>query len=1319
MKILLILYTLFLLPMSTLAADMTVLVLDNNSYLVDHALANLDLPVDVQSVTASELVSGGEALRKKIDNSRVIIVDVMGRSLEEYLIAGIKLDNKIIYALRGSTDDERLAKRGFLFDDEVASYYRHISLKNIRNMVRLVVHRHFDSTINYNKVIPQATIGIWHPDHEGIFASADSYEKWQKSRPGYDSAKPRIGFLFFSSTLTPGQKKPVTTIIHRLEKEGYTVLPCFGRDQQTIARFLLDDEQKSRVDLVLAFSLKFYSALTPELAKLLKQLDVPIINAISLYQNTLDGWRQSPVGIGGTEVAWAIATPEMSGLIEPTPLAAKKEVIDTKTGKSYFIKEPIPENIDLVMMRIKKLVALQQMSNTDKKVAIMFYNHHQGKQNIGASYLNVFRSLAGIIAAMAGAGYTVGDLPDEALIKKLIMTSARNIGSWAPGELDRLLQSPEVVRLPISQYRTWFAALPADFQENVIRQWGQPEETKIMLDGDDFIIPAVRLGNVLLLPEPSRGWGDDPDKLYHDTTLYPHHQYLAVYLWLNHGFQADGMIHLGTHATYEWTPGKQAGLSPSCPPEVLLEHIPNVYPYIVDDVGEGIQAKRRGRAVIISHLTPMLKEAGLYKEYSRMAELINEYSRASARHSSTAPLKYKELMQLAKQTGILKDIAGEAKRQHDHHITGVTHHSHNDDGSNQTTVNEARQVHLLEHYLEEIKSNLMPYGMHSFGKSPGDREIADMTTAVTKWNPSAKKAEISKNIKVSATREMQSLLKGLAGKYVEPGEGNDAIRNPAALPTGCNFYGFNPQKIPSPAAWELGKKAANEIIANHKQQKGRYPQKVAVVLWATETMRNEGVNESTILYLMGIKPTWTKTGRVRGVEVIPGRLLKRPRIDVMINASGLYRDLFPDKMEFVDQAVQLALRQTDIDNLLVAGSARIKTGLMAQGMDEKKAEEMSRLRIFSAQPGSYGTGVASMASGSGIWQEEREVVDVYENRVGFAYGGGKWGVAARKTLKANLNDVESVVHSRSSNIYGLLDNDDMFQYLGALSMAVRLESGQAPETLITQQQKPGQVNVEDVAKTLGREMRSRYLNPKWIKGMQKEGYAGAREMANFVEYLWGWDMTTPEKVDDSKWQETYEVYVEDKYGLEMNQFLDKASPWAKQSISARMLETIRKEYWQADDTVKQKLAVTYAISVIEKGVACCDHTCNNPMLSQMVVAIISLPGVMSPEMVAEFKIAIEQAAQKSLEEQVQARLELQQQLNAPSPSRNGKDVSKEQVQNRDRTTGEAEIEGYKMEKMTSEDETTAMTSSGVQWLAGLAVLCLLFLFVWGMKRGKI
>ncbi len=1296
---------LILAPLPAISADIAFLVLDANSRVAGLAIEQIDLPVNIQLITADEITEHPEQARADIDGAKIILVDVMGRELASF-ITQIDPGSKIIYALRGSLDDDLLKKKEFLFDEKISAYYQHLSLKNIQNMLRLVAHRHMNKGIAYEPVVKKPASGLYHPDAKQLFTKVDAYLAWQKRQPGFDVLRPTIGFCFFSSSLTPGQKEPIDYLIHHLESEGFNVLPCFGKEQEILSSFLLDQKGISRVNMILAFSFKFHNALTPELGTLLSKLDVPVISGVSLYKDRIDQWRKNPVGIDTLEVAWSLAVPEISGLFEPTVLSAKEKRVDPKTGRPYFLSRPVIENMDRLIPRLKKWITLQQKPNKDKRVAILFYNHHQGKQNIGASYLNVFKSLEQIMAALKKAGYTTGKTLSQARIKELILSSARNIGSWAPGELDKMVSTGALIHLPVDTYNHWFESLPEAFKEKVIEQWGEPEQSGIMKQGNDFIIPAVQVNNILLLPEPARGWGDDPMKLYHDTTLFPHHQYLAVYLWLSNKFKADAMIHLGTHSTYEWTPGKQAGLAPACSPEVLITDIPNLYPYIVDDVGEGIQAKRRGRGVIISHLTPTLKQADLTQAYCRMADLANEYSLARSMGSPTATEKYKELIVLAQETGILADLKDSIPK--------------NNIGN--SPADPDQMVHTLGHYLEEIRENLIPYGMHTFGTSPGSDETVEMSGAIQKNNPKIAQTDLSNRLARSGPNEMASLIQGLSGRYIPPGQGNDPVRNPDALPTGKNFYGFNPNKLPSPAAWDLGKRAAQQIINNHLDKNNAYPQKVAVILWAVESLRNEGVNEATIMYLVGTRPRWSKTGRVLGVDLIPGKKLGRPRIDVMINASGLYRDLFPEKLTYLDKAIALAAKQIDVENLIARHTAQIKTRLIKQGMNSEKADQMSRFRIFSETPGSYGNGVSEMASGSSKWDKPDQVVDVFENRMGFAFGQNKWGIRARAVLKEQLSQVDVTVHSRSSNVYGLLDNDDMFQYLGGLSMAVRKESGKPPETLITQQQKKGRVQVEDMGKTLGREMRSRYLNPKWIQGMKGEDYAGAKAMSDYVEYLWGWNMTTPEKVDGTKWQQTYEVYVKDKYGLQMEKFFKRSSPWAFQSITGRMLETSRKGYWKPDPKVLENLAARYAKSIIQKGIACCDHTCNNPLLNQMVVSIISIPGVLSPDLVAQFKLAVEQMAKQPLDEQVSERKVLLEQLAAPASEKkkptpsDASQSNKALAEKSDQPDNLDVVEGYKMENIKKNEDTTQMTSSGIEWMAILAVFAIMGLAAFGARK---
>jgi cobaltochelatase CobN len=692
-----------------------------------------------------------------------------------------------------------------------------------------------------------------------------------------------------------------------------------------------------------------------------------------------------------------------------------------------------------------------------------------------------------------------------------------------------------------------------------------------------------------------------------------------------------------------------------------------------------------------------MKEADLYHEYSRLHDLFHKYEIADANGSETAPEYMAKIQELVDETGIAKDLA----------ITEMSEDA-------------MEKIHL---YLHEIDNNSLPYGLHTYGK-PYDPDAASETVQlIMKQNPKADKNQVRRDLDASPAQEMDNFIRALNGEYVPAGEGNDPLRNLAAIPTGKNFYGFSPAKVPSTAAWEIGKRAAVQMIQEKLKKDGKYPDKVGVVLWATETTRNEGVNESTILYLMGVEPIRDATERVTGSRIIPGRQLGRPRIDVLINPSGLYRDMFPNKLIFLDEAVQKAMAQTDIENFLMRNKSTIKNALIASGMSEQDAEIQSRFRIFTEKPGSYGNGVEEMVGASGLWESDDAISDIYLNRTQFAVGQGKWAVPVKAAYTENLRGVDMAVHSRSSNVIGIIDTDDFFMYLGGMSLAVKNIKGEAPDTMVTLHRRKDELMVENVAKTIGRELRTRYLNPQWIEGMKRDNYAGARQMSDFVENLWGWQVTVRDAVDAAKWKQIFEVYVEDKYGMELSEFFDEHNPWAYQSLTARMLEAVRKGYWQANEKMIHKLAAEYALNVVEKGVACCDHTCNNPMLNQMVVNIISLPGVLSPEVVEKFRLAVEKAAAKSLDDQVVERKDLLATFNA-GPGKTNQDVQQEAQKksvSQDRAAGPEDskaVEGYKMEEVNTQDETTDLSSSGIQWVASLFVLLLIGLFFWGSQRRR-
>jgi cobaltochelatase CobN len=943
---------------------LSLLIIDGDSYLAHQALNTLELPPDYEAraFTMKEL-ERDLAKAGFVKESGVLVVDVMGRELSEYVIDQGLLAGRRVLALRGSRDDQGLAAQGFIFDEEVAEYFQHLSVINIQNMVKAALK------------LPAAAVakmpenGIYHPEAPLLFSEYGEYAKWYEARPGFDPGRPWLGLMIFSSSLIEGQKEAYQDLVARLERGGFNILPAFGRDLVVLEKYLLDRSRKSRVDLVLAFSLKFYSALNRDLDRAVADLDVPIFNAINLYTQTIDEWRADPRGIPPLDVIWTLATPEISGLIEPTPLKGKIEERDSVSGAQVYRYQLMPEMVERLLPRLHNWVRLKSKDNADKKVAILYYNYGRGKQNIGASYLNVFRSLSEILANLKKAGYKVpGRLAlTEDEIKELVLKSGRNIGSWAPGELETLLDSGQVMELPLEEYARWFAGLPEEFGQKVLEQWGPPEKSDLMIKNGKIVIPMVRLDNLVIMPEPAVAATDDAQKLQHLSEFYPHHQYIAAYLWLKHGFGADAIVELGTHATYEWTPGKQAGLSPACPPEILVTDIPILYPYIVDDVGEGLQAKRRGRGVIISHLVPPLVTAESYQEYLELKELIAQHELAESLDAKTCAVYHEEIQIKAKALGLDKDLGLDGFASHEDLVT-------------------------LEEYLEFLEISAVPYGLHTFGVSPQGEALKALSSAMAAQNQGLDEARAEADLAASCPREMTMLLEGLSGGFIPPTEGNDPVRNPAALPTGGNFYGLSPNRMPTPAAWKLGQEAADEIIRKYRaEHEGAWPEKVAVVLWAVESLRNEGLNEATVLALIGVEPVWNPSGQILGTRVIPGPRLGRPRIDVVMNASGLYRDLFPDKILFLDEALRQAAVQDDIENFISRNDGKIKRSLMESGLSEEEAGRFSRARIFSEAPGNYGNRVSELVSASGYWDNDKAIADAYRTHTGFAYGREFWG----------------------------------------------------------------------------------------------------------------------------------------------------------------------------------------------------------------------------------------------------------------------------------------------------------------------------------------
>ncbi len=1263
---------------------------DVDAYVCMQALESDGLPkADVRIFTDAD--TGSKEMIEFVRRMDAAVVDIMHNQPADWLLENKAMLNPKakLYAVRGSSHTQDFLDAGFVMDKTIRTYFSFTSAENLANMIRFIADRDLNLPTAHKLPIVPPDNALYHPDAPQLFSGLDDYMKWYRASGKFQPDKLWNVSVIFPTFALDGKKMPLDALIREYERNGINTV-CWLREMKdrdkNLEELLFSKELSGRLGSITGFDFKFSSTLTGRLSEILQKANVPVLNAQYLFFNTREEWLASPQGVSPADMTMQFSTPEISGLIEPTVIGVKERVITKRPDIKTYIYVPVQPHVEMLARRVAKWHALKQKANKDKKIVLVYYNHGAGKQNIGASYLNVFRSIAEIIRNLKLLGYTIeGDFSEDNIMN-LLMKSGRNIGSWAPGELDALIAEGNAAFVEISDYRKWLAETPADFQEKVEKDWGKPEASEIMVKDGRFVIPCIRLGNLTLVPQPVRGWSHDPDKLYHSTVLYPHHQYAAFYFWMQNVIQPDAMISLGTHGTHEWLPGKQAGMTWLCPPEVLIRDIPSLYPYIVDDVGEGIQAKRRGRAAIIDHATPPFKQGGTYSDYSQLASLISEHHASPSEKIRSAKLE--RIREMTNRLGLNNDL----------------------------DIQEVNEDNLekLEHYLLELKTQMIPYGLHTFGVSAPDNELTETAKAIAEKGD--KPAEFyHKQLHACGPSEMSSLIRGLSGGYIPSASGNDPIRNPESLPTGKNFYAFDPEKTPSKEAWKNGRNAAQELIdAYRKKHEGKYPEQVGVILWSVETIRDEGINTATALYLMGMTPVWDHRDKVKDVVPIPVAELNRPRIDVLLQMSGLFRDTFPTVALLLDKAVKKSAAMTDVENYIRKHSEDLEKNLSKQGYSAEDAKKLSLVRLFSAPPGAYGTKVDDFAGASGLWEKDDIVAEQGFIRMqSFGYSSEIWGQSLTQTYRQHLKATDATIHTISSNLYGTMDNDDMFQYLGGLSMAVRKESGKNPAVFVSMQQTLGQGHVEPLAATIGRELRTRYLNPEWINGMKKEKYAGAREMSEFMENMWGWQVTTPDVIDNAKWEQTFEVYVKDKHGLEIKEFFRRENPAAYQSMTARMLESVRKGYWAPSDEVKQKLSAEYAKSVAESGIACCDHVCNNPMLNQMVMDIIQIPGIVPSEIAAQFKATLEKATGSPLTAQVEARVQLLESLRKGTATSSAENIRKQSSKAADSAQM---VQGYKMEKVQkSEKRPDPKKSSGVQWFASAFILLLISLFAAGIR----
>ena len=1209
---------------------------------------NDNAPITIESKADKNLGDVPEALKTFAQYDLIILDSASSRTAKKnYKKYQGKLSGLTgkIFAMKAAGNAELRHNISKEDANTIYQYYNNGGDENFKRLASFIKYRLQNYVASQKVPAPVIfpAIGLYHPEYKNlIFPTREAYIEWRGNiAPG----KKVIALNLQRSAIEASQTTLIDETIRRIEAAGHYTLPFYfqfsprASDYSSLLQENAGGNKRTVADVIINFRTIHWGS---QRKKEFDNFGIPVVQALTKYDGDQKDWEESEDGISSGMVAFNLVLPESAGVIDPLVVAAMNH------DKQQV--EVIDYQLDFLIERAVNYAGLSKTPNADKKLTTMFW----GDRDMGASFMNVPESLRAISHRLNDEGYTVEKVDSDYFISRV----SRILDPfYRDYELDELLKDDLADLLPLEDYKQWLATVPQDIVNDINEHWGQPEDHFMITEREGkkfFVVPRIRNGNMLVLRQPPRGNSKDKEQgLYHNTKVPTNHYYLAAYFYAREFWNSDAFIHLGTHGTHEYLPGKDRGLSRYDGANLSTGTLPIIYPYIVDDVGEAIQAKRRGNAIIVSHMTPPFAAAGLQGVTADMHTLVDQY-----RHIDTGGVKEKtkkHIIELCEEENFCKDL----------HYT-------------QAEIDEDFDAFLqdLHYYLEELSAQNQPLGLHSFGELAEERllistlgqmlgneflsvasefekehygddhdhdhhhhddhenkhgdhhdeheEISDglmhfigenieVTAGFKTLRDFVVKKgdikELSDEIKpyielaqefyrdITGIKELDNLVAGLSGKYISPKNGGDPVRNPESLPTGFNLIGFDPSRLPTKAAFEQGQELAEEIISNYYKKHGQYPDKLAFSLWSVEAMRHYGVLESQALYAMGIRPIWSSDGRVTGTEIIPASELKRPRVDVVLSATGLYRDAFPNVIEMLAKAIKELAELKEEGNSIWKNSQKVKEQLQAEGVDEEEAEYLSSVRIFANAFGDYGSGVDEPIMQSDTWETDKKIADNYLATVGRTFGADKerWGEQVDNLYAKQLSGTDIAIFARSSNLYGMVTSDDPFEYFGSLALAVRNIDGKSPEMMITNLRNTKKAKMEMAADMLAKELRSRNFHKRWITEMQKEGYSGAVTMANNVANFWGWQVVDPNVVRDDQWQEFHEIYVEDKLELGLNPWFEETNPDAQAHLIERMLEAIRKDYWQASDETKKALIERYT-ALVDKY----DYFVDNEKLQEFV-----------------------------------------------------------------------------------------------------------------------
>lgn len=987
-------------------------------------------------------------------------------------------------------------------------YWLGASDDNIEALVRFLISRYCRHP-EWRGAKPPAPLeypetGLYHPDLAGRITTDPA------ALPGPTGAHATVGILMMRSYVLSGDTAHYDAVIGALEARGLRVLPAFagGLDARpAIESFFLGPDGPS-IDTLLSltgFSLVGGPAYNDNAAAVewLKRLDLPYVAAHPLEFQTLDQWSRSPQGLGPIETTMLIALPELDGATNPTVFAGRHGASGCQgcarnCGVTSAVKAmaPCPERIEVLAARIDRLAALRRSEVAQRRVGIVLFGFPPNAGAAGtAAYLDVFQSLHNTLQAMKARGYSISP-PDsvEELRKAVLEGSARQFGQEA--NVAAHISADDIVR-----DTPWLMEIEA--------QWG-PAPGKIQSDGSGVFVLGAQFGNVFVGLQPTFGYEGDPMRLLFEGSFAPTHAFVQFYRYLRTTFGADVLLHFGMHGALEFMPGKQTGPGHACWPDRLIGDMPNVYLYASNNPSEASLAKRRSGAVTVSHLTPPLSSAGLYKGLAELKDSLTRW-RGTAPDAPERP----EIAQLIAEQAEAVDM----------------------DGRNP----DALWLRLLE-----TEDALIPEGLHVVG-APMSTKARDSYLSLLPEDADRKRiADI-----LSKDAELPAILNALDGRFTPPVPGGDLIRSPDVLPTGRNIHAFDPFRMPSAYACREGAKQAQLLLETHQS----VPRTVAVVLWGSDNIKSDGEPLAQALSLIGAKPRFDGFGRLCGADLIPLAELGRPRIDVIMTLSGIFRDLLPLQTRLLAEA---ALKAAEADEPIEQNFVRAH----ALACMEETGCDMATaaLRVFSNAEGAYGSNVNQLVESS-AFDDEDELADAYEARKSFGYGIDGKAKAQPALLQRALKTVDLAYQNLESVELGVTTVDHYFDTLGGISRAVKRARGGTDAAVYISDTTRGSGKVRSLSEQVALETRARSLNPKFHEALLQHGAEGVRQIESHLANTMGWSATTGQ-VEPWVYQRLSETFVLDEA---MRKRLSDLNPAASMRMANRLLEAHDRAYWQTGD----------------------------------------------------------------------------------------------------------------------------------------------------------